>query len=68
MSFNKEQLDISDEYYVATITDFCNGVRMNVLKEMLVLYEEDENFEACYGVSKALDDLSKIIENGDNKS
>jgi len=68
MSFNKEQIEIADEYYVATITDFCDGIRIDVLKEMLSLYEEEENFEACYGVSRALTDLYEIIENGNNKS
>lgn len=61
MSFNKEQLEWVDEYYVAAITDFCDGIKIDELKEILKLYEEDENYEACAGISKAIEGLEDVL-------
>lgn len=58
---SKEDNDLIDEYYVATITDFCNGISIDVLEEVLALYEDEENYLACAGMKKAIDSLSEII-------
>ena len=60
MSFNKEQLEWVDEYYVAAITDFCDGVGIYELKESLTLYEEYEHYEACSGIKKAIEGLEDV--------
>ena len=52
MSNFKEE---ADKYTIAAITDFCDGVGVDELKEILKLYEEDENYEACYGIKVAID-------------
>lgn len=58
---SKEDQELMDEYYVATITDFCNGITIDVLKEVLSLYEDEENYLACAGMKKAIDSLSEVI-------
>lgn len=58
---SKEDQELMDEYYVATITDFCNGITIEVLEEVLVLYEDEENYLACAGMKKAIDSLKEVI-------
>ena len=58
---SKEDNDLIDEYYVATITDFCNGMTIDVLEEVLALYEDEENYLACAGMKKAIDSLKEVI-------
>ncbi len=67
MSFNKEQAELVDEYYVAAIMDFCEGVKIDELKEILCLYEDDENYEACAGIKKAIEGLEDVIKTYKNK-
>ena len=49
----------ADEYTIAAIADFCDGVGLYALKEMVYLYEEDGNYEACYGIKIAIDCIEK---------
>ena len=58
---SKEDQDLMDEYYVAAITDFCNGITIEVLEEVLALYEDEENYLACAGMKKAIDSLKEVI-------
>ena len=58
---SKEDYELADEYYVATITDFCNGISIEVLEEVLKLYEDEENYLACAGMKKAVDSLKEVI-------
>lgn len=51
--------ETADDFTIAAITDFCDGVRLEELKEILKLYEEDENYEACYGIKIAIDCIEK---------
>ncbi len=51
--------ETSDEFTIAAITDFCDGVRLEELKEILKLYEYDENYEACYGIKRAIECIEK---------
>jgi hypothetical protein len=58
---SKEDQELIDEYYVATITDFCNGITIDVLQEVLALYEDEGNYLACAGMKKAIDSLNEVI-------
>ena len=58
---SKEDRDLMDEYYVATIADFCDGISIEVLQEVLALYEDEENYLACAGMKKAIDSLKEVI-------
>lgn len=60
---SKDDYELADEYYVATITDFCNGLSVEVLEDMLCLYEEEEDYIACMGIKKAIDALKEILNN-----
>ncbi len=52
----------SGEYTIAAIEDFCDGLNLVQLKEILCLYEDDENYEACYGIKKVIDCIEKAKE------
>lgn len=67
MSFSREQLEWVDEYYIAAITDFCDGVSLRELKDILQLYEDEGNYEACAGIKKAIDSLGEVITTIKNK-
>ena len=62
---SKEDYELADEYYVATITDFCNGLSVEVLEDVLYLYEEEEDYIACMGMKRAIDALKEILNNKD---
>lgn len=57
----KEDYDTADEYYVATIQDFCDGVSLEVLDDVLMIYEQEEDYIACMGIKRAIDALKEII-------
>lgn len=58
---SKEDYDTADEYYVATIQDFCDGISIEVLDDVLMIYEQEEDYIACMGIKKAIDALKEII-------
>ena len=58
---SKEDYDTADEYYVATIQDFCDGVSLEVLDDVLMIYEQEEDYIACMGIKRAIDALKEII-------
>ena len=60
---SEEDYKVADEYYVATITDFCNGLPIEVLEDVLYLYEEEEDYIACMGMKKAIDALKELLNN-----
>lgn len=60
---SEEDYELADEYYVATITDFCNGLSVEVLEDVLYLYEEEEDYIACMGMKRAIDALKEILNN-----
>jgi hypothetical protein len=60
---SKEDKEIIDEYYVATIEDFCSGLTVEIIEDMIYLYEEEEDYLACAGIKKALDALKEILNN-----
>ena len=62
---SRKDYELADEYYVATITDFCNGLSVEVLEDVLYLYEEEEDYIACMGMKRAIDALKEILNNKD---
>lgn len=59
---SQDDYKLADEYYVATITDFCNGLSIEILEDVLRIYEEDEDYIACMGIKRAIDALKKNIK------
>ncbi len=60
---SKEDYEVADEYYIATITDFCDGISIEVLDDVLRIYEEEEDYIACMGIKRALDALREVLNN-----
>ena len=59
--------DIIQEYYYLTLLDIREGVPLDELEEIIKLYEEVEDYEACAGILKAIqetryDTLQNIIK------
>ena len=46
--------DIIEEFYLLALVDIVNGKDINELEETIKLYEEDEQYEACAGIKKAI--------------
>lgn len=64
--------DIIDEFYYLALLDIREGVSLQELEDVIQLYEDVEDFEACAGILKAVnesryDTINNIIEktNGD---
>ena len=62
---SQDDYKLADEYYVATITDFCNGLSIEILEDVLRIYEEDEDYIACMGIKRAIDALKETLNNKD---
>ena len=62
---SREDSELLDQYYVATIEDFCGGASVEMLELILSEYEKDENYIACAGINNALKELKLIIKNDD---
>ena len=64
---NKEKIR---EHYLLALVDISNGKDIRELEEAIDLYEENEEYEACAGILKAIHesgyltikDLIKIID------
>lgn len=59
--------DIIEEFYLLALVDIVNGKDINELEETIKLYEEDEQYEACAGIQKAIHEsgfltIKEIIE------
>ena len=48
---NKELIE---EFYLLTLIDIANGKDLSILEEAIDLYEEEEEYEACAGILKAI--------------
>jgi hypothetical protein len=48
--------DLIWEFYVITLIDLREGVSVSELESMIKLYEEMEDYEACAGILKAIND------------
>lgn len=62
---NKDQLI---EYYFLALTDIQNGSSIQELEEAIKVYEEAEEYMACAGILKAINEVKyktiKEIKNG----
>jgi len=60
--------DIVLEYYFLALNDIKNGASIKELEEALKIYELTEEFEACAGILKAINEVKyttiKNIKNG----
>ncbi len=68
MSYDKERVSA---YYLLGLHDIAKGLELKVLESVLSDLEEDEDYEACEGLSKAIKFAEKstvieIIEEYDN--
>ena len=56
------------EYYFLAINDIRNGSSIQELEEAIKIYETSEEFEACAGILKAINEVKyttiKEIKNG----
>lgn len=60
------------KFYRLALIDLADGVSLSELEHYLYLYEEEENFEACAGILKAIqearyDTIQNIIEKRDEQ-
>jgi hypothetical protein len=46
-----------NEFYLLALIDFDNGVSIKEMYKTLKLYEEIEDYEACAGILKAINEL-----------
>lgn len=62
---NKDQIN---EFYFLAINDIQHGVTIKELEQAMKLYEKEENYEACAGILKAINEAKymtiKNIKNG----
>jgi hypothetical protein len=60
--------DIVLEYYFLALNDIRNGSSIQELEEALKIYEATEEFEACAGILKAINEVKyttiKNLKNG----
>jgi len=59
--------DVIREYYYLTLLDIREGVPLDELEEIIKLYEDVEDYEACAGILKAIqetryDTIQNIIK------
>jgi len=64
--------DIVEEFYYLALLDIRSGVSLQELEDVIQLYEDVEDYEACAGILKAVnearyDTINNLIEktNGD---
>jgi hypothetical protein len=48
---NKELIE---EFYLLTLMDIANGKDLSILEEAIEMYKEEEEYEACAGILKAI--------------
>ena len=60
--------DIVLEYYFLAMNDIKNGASIQELEDAIKIYEKTEEFEACSGILKAINEVKYItikeIKNG----
>jgi len=63
--------DIIEEFYFLTLIDIRDGVSLQDLEKIIKLYEEMEDYEACAGILKAINETKYYtlnnLNNGDTK-
>lgn len=48
--------DIIEEFYLLTLIDIREGVSIQELEDIIQLYEDVEDYEACAGILKAINE------------
>lgn len=48
--------DIIEEFYLLTLLDIKEGVSIQELEDIIQLYEDVEDYEACAGILKAINE------------
>lgn len=48
--------DIIEEFYFLTLLDIREGVSIQELEDIIQLYEDVEDYEACAGILKAINE------------
>ena len=48
--------DIIEEFYLLTLLDIREGVSIQELEDIIQLYEDVEDYEACAGILKAINE------------
>lgn len=60
--------DIVLEYYFLAMNDIKNGASIKELEEAMKIYEKTEEYEACAGILKAINEVKymtiKNLKNG----
>ncbi len=60
--------DIVLEYYYLAMNDIKNGASIKELEEAMKIYEKTEEYEACAGILKAINEVKymtiKNLKNG----
>ena len=73
MSYRELSLEeVINEYYLLALLDIVNGASIDDLNETIKLYENNEEYEACAGILKAINkskyksliELKYILKNG----
>ena len=63
--------DTIQEYYYLTLMDIREGVPLDELEDIIQLYEDVEDYEACAGILKAINetryDTIKLIKQLENE-
>ncbi len=54
---NKDYTKIINEYYLLALLEVNDGMTRQELKESIEMYKQDENYEACAGLTKALNNI-----------
>ena len=55
------------EFYYLALADIRDGVSIKSLEKAIVLYEKEENYEACAGILKAINEVKyQTLNNLDN--
>jgi hypothetical protein len=52
--------DIVLEYYFLAMNDIKNGASIQELEDAIKIYEKTEEFEACAGILKAINEVKYI--------
>lgn len=55
MTLSKSNKEDSEIYFLNTMTLIQSGMSREIALEMLMYYEEQENYIACIGVKKAIE-------------
>lgn len=57
---NKDYTKTINEYYLLALLEINAGMTKQELKESIEMFKKDENYEACAGLTKALNNSFHI--------